>query len=660
MGVISPAVRVAPWWLTWVVAGGLAALFVGERMLGGPGIARVAVSGLGASVVLGCIVWRFLSWRAATGEGKRVEGVLLACYVWCLIAVAGFVASSSDGMRWLGIEFAERAAERRYETALQVLSSILLAVALFPALGAQWALSAHRHAGNAALQVESQRVHETAGAALTIALAGAALMLAGYVASEWDKTADLSYFKTASPGTGAEEMTRNMSEPLRVLLFFPAVNEVKDEVTGYFRALADATGNVVLEEHDRMVSANLAREYSVSTDAAIVLLRGDRSERIDFPSQIRSARARLRNLDQEIQEHLWRLAREQRTAYLTVGHGEFNEPVSGEGAEADPLRQINLLKEGLGVLNYQVEELGLQQGLGREIPDDAAMVLVMGPSSPFLAEELETLDRYLATGGAALFALDPDSDFRLGPLEQRLGVRYEPVTLANDRQYVRRYGNLSDRQLIITDQFTAHEAVTTLSQTRVGSGILLLGSGYLERADSGAARSRFVVRSLPTTYADLNGNFEFDAETEVRRTYNLVAAIEGSESETRPDQDPAAERTAGMPDDDEAGAPSESGQDNAAGAPGMRALVYADAGMFSDGVLSSIALNGALAADGIRWLGGEEAFAGGIASEEDIPIVHTRAQDVAWFYSTILGAPLLVLAAGIVTVVRRRSGRAGR
>ena len=82
-----------------------------------------------------------------------------------------------------------------------------------------------------------------------------------------------------------------------------------------------------------------------------------------------------------------------------------------------------------------------------------------------------------------------------------------------------------------------------------------------------------------------------------------------------------------------------------------------DAGMFTDGVISSIALNAALFYDGIRWLGGDEAFGGEITSEEDIPIVHTRAQDVALFYLTILGAPLLILAAGTVTVVRRRSGR---
>jgi hypothetical protein len=596
---------------------------MGERLVGGPGVARVLVSGPGGVIVIGGVAWRFLSWRAATEEAKRVEGLLLASYVGCLLAVVGFVASSNDGMRWLGIAFEERAAERRYESAFQALSSILLAASLFPALGAQWALAAHRHAGHTAMQVESQRVHETAAAALTMALAGAALMLAGYVGAAWDKTVDASYFKTASPGTGAVEMTRGMSEPLRVLSFFPDVSAVKDEVMRYFQVLTDATGNVVLEEHDRMVSPALAREHNVTGDGTIVLVRGDRSERITFPLRIATARAGLRTLDRDIQGRLWRLARPPRKAYLTVGHGELGDSTSSTADEADLMQSVAVLKDGLQVFNYRVENLGLQQGLGRAIPDDAGIVLVLGPQTPFLDEELEALDRYLAAGGTALLAIDPDSDFELGPLEARLGTRYQAVPLANDAQYVRRRGNLSDRQLIITDRFSAHEAVTTVGRTRVGSGILLVGSGYLEPADSSGPRPRFVIRSLPTTYADLNENYQFDAGAEVRMSYNLVAAIEGEES----------------------------------GSPGMRAMVFADAGMLTDGVISSIGLNAALFADAIRWLGGDEEFSGEIASEEDVPIVHTRAQNVAWFYSTILGAPLIILAAGIVTVTRRRSGR---
>jgi LPXTG-motif cell wall-anchored protein len=41
-------------------------------------------------------------------------------------------------------------------------------------------------------------------------------------------------------------------------------------------------------------------------------------------------------------------------------------------------------------------------------------------------------------------------------------------------------------------------------------------------------------------------------------------------------------------------------------------------------------------------------------TEEDVPIVHTQQENVIWFHTTIIGAPALVLAAGLVSVRRRR------
>ena len=86
----------------------------------------------------------------------------------------------------------------------------------------------------------------------------------------------------------------------------------------------------------------------------------------------------------------------------------------------------------------------------------------------------------------------------------------------------------------------------------------------------------------------------------------------------------------------------------------MRALVFASSSLFSDAVLASLAPNAALVGDGIKWLGREERFAGVTESEADVPIVHTKAEDIAWFYATILGAPMLVLVGGLLGVHRRR------
>ena len=62
--------------------------------------------------------------------------------------------------------------------------------------------------------------------------------------------------------------------------------------------------------------------------------------------------------------------------------------------------------------------------------------------------------------------------------------------------------------------------------------------------------------------------------------------------------------------------------------------------------------------DSVKWLGGEEVFAGEVVSEDDKPIQHTKNQDAVWFTLTIVGMPLLVLALGLVgTWARRRGAR---
>ena len=93
---------------------------------------------------------------------------------------------------------------------------------------------------------------------------------------------------------------------------------------------------------------------------------------------------------------------------------------------------------------------------------------------------------------------------------------------------------------------------------------------------------------------------------------------------------------------------------------GMRALVFADADLLTDGLLGRVRLNYDLAGDVIKWLGGEEQYSGETQSEKDVAIEHTKSQDVAWFYSTIVGAPVLVLACGLLVVARRRKPRAGK
>lgn len=84
-------------------------------------------------------------------------------------------------------------------------------------------------------------------------------------------------------------------------------------------------------------------------------------------------------------------------AYFTSGHGE---------AELDQVDEqgYSTLKGRLRELNFAVEG---ELTLAAPVPDDATLVVVLGPQEPFAAAEVEVLRQYLAGGGRALLLLDP-------------------------------------------------------------------------------------------------------------------------------------------------------------------------------------------------------------------------------------------------------------
>ena len=86
-------------------------------------------------------------------------------------------------------------------------------------------------------------------------------------------------------------------------------------------------------------------------------------------------------------------------------HTHTSARAHGEGSE----RAVKIARTILQKQNYLIKDLGLSQGLGSDVPDDADVVLVLGPTEPFAREELAALERYGSRGGKLFIALDPDA-----------------------------------------------------------------------------------------------------------------------------------------------------------------------------------------------------------------------------------------------------------
>ena len=606
-------------WVSVVFGAGLVAAFVGERLLAS-GTGRAILSGAGAALVLGAAILRAVRVARAEGDRRRIEWILLSLL---LVGVAALIVYAVQSDLWAkAAGGALSKTSPRLAGVLAALYPIGILFSVLPTFLVELSYAAMQRAPRA----EVGRVRDALLSGIGLASAVVFAFSASYVASERDVKWDFSYFRTSRPGEATRKIVRALDQKLDVHVFFPPANEVREQVMEYLTDLSRESPNIAISAWDQALDPKKAKDLGVTGNGTIVLARSGRRELMSMGLEMEKARGQLRSFDQDFQKRLLTLARARRTIYFTSGHGERASDKTGP---VDQRWTIRTLREVYGEQNYEVRNLGIAEGLGSQVPADAAAVVIAGPTQAFLPEEVAALKAYLDKGGRMFLALDPEPGLDFKDLLAPYGVRFVPTTLANDQAFVARTHQPSDRINIGTAAYSSHPSVTTLGRLGGRAPLLLFGAGFLEWSGQPpqGARVDFTVHAHPSTWNDVNGNFTQDPPAEVRKSYELAAAI----SRTRPD----------------------AGKD----APEMRLMVLADSDALGDPVIEN-AGNAYVALDGMKWLLGEEAIAGEITSEEDAPIQHTRKQDVFWFYSTVFVAPALVLAAGFFA--NRRGGQRRR
>ncbi|MFH1467769.1 MAG: Gldg family protein [Pseudomonadota bacterium] len=594
---------------------GYLAIFIGERTFGDAAIARWVFNDLGILAVLVATALRLRAVRSAEGNYRRralqvtcwlseLTLVGLTLYVVGLDAVTDLVGLSED--------FAHR-----WHVALNALWPILMFAGLVPLLLVDLAISASPLAPHPA------RVRDAVDNGLTLALAIALLFPLNYLAHEFNHRWDVAYFKTTEPGTATQNLVANLDQPIEVVLFFPTANDVGREVLPYFEALQSP--NLTVEVLDHALAPVRAKDLKVRDNGNIAFIQGEQTETLKIGTDLDKARRTLKKLDSEVQKKLLALAKGERKAYFTAGHGELDWRGT-EGPEA----KISLLKKLLEALNYKVETLGIGEGLATAVPDDASIVFVVGPTDPFLPAEVQALEAYRAAGGSLFVALEPalpDAKVTgLEPLLATLGVTWSPVKVITDdpKTFLPIQGGIVDRQNLGTNRYSSHESVTTLSKNRQAAWLVFSGAGSFEETKEHLGKVTTTVRTLAQAWDDVNGDFEFQEGTESRKVRDLAVVASG----------PAAESAE------------------------YRAVIVGDAGFSADLLLPNKA-NAQFMIDATNWLLRDEAISGEVNDEEDVKIVHTKEGQGLWFYGTTFLVPFLLGLLGFLRVRSRRSSRKG-
>jgi ABC-type uncharacterized transport system involved in gliding motility auxiliary subunit len=107
---------------------------------------------------------------------------------------------------------------------------------------------------------------------------------------------------------------------------------------------------------------------------------------------------------------------QQRKLYFVQGHGERDPSGMDETGYAEVVQY-------LGADNIAVEPLNLTQKA--EIPADATMLAIAGPTTDYLDHEIEAVKTYLSGGGRLLMMLDPIVDEKAQPMPKLTALALE-------------------------------------------------------------------------------------------------------------------------------------------------------------------------------------------------------------------------------------------
>ncbi len=229
-----------------------------------------------------------------------------------------------------------------------------------------------------------ERILEAVNLAVYTAVAVAIVVLANWFVDRhnrrWDLTPNQSY--SLSPQT--TKVLKGLKNDLTIYVF--------DRESG-FRGRRDLLDNysaltprVTVRYVDPDRQPSLAGQFGIRNYGTVVVAGGDRH----FEAQS--------STEEGVTNAIVRLLKGQKTVYFIQGHGERDVDSSDRAG-------YGRVKKQLENENRQVKTLVLLQKM--EVPADCSLLVIAGPRNDFLAQEVETIKKYLTGGGRALFLLDP-------------------------------------------------------------------------------------------------------------------------------------------------------------------------------------------------------------------------------------------------------------
>jgi ABC-type uncharacterized transport system involved in gliding motility auxiliary subunit len=461
--------------------------------------------------------------------------------------------------------------------------------------------------------------HARYGAIATIGVIVALVMVVAvnWIANRQNKRWDLTASRQNSLADQTVKVLQSLDAPVKFTAF--AQQTDFERFRQRLEAYRYASKQVSVEYVDPDMKPVEAKNAGIEQYGTVVVNYKDKTERVTSDSEQDLTNALIKAMSTM-----------ERKVYFLQGHGE-REPNKterdGYSAVSGTLRKDN----------YMVERLVLAQM--KEVPDDATVVLIPGPTSDILPTEADALRRYLAKAGKLMVMLDPPIGANAAPLPNLEAILKEWGITPGNNVVVDISGATNDPSIAVAATYPQHPVTETFRTITVYP--LARSIDAIEGGTNGRVPQRIVETTrgswAESNLASLSGDAGVSMDEKsgdkpgpIALAVAVSAPVEGAPASSTPATGEALK-------------------------PETRVVVFGDSDFASNAYGGGALGNMNLFANTISWLAQQENLIAIRATEAaDRRVTMTPQQQTMAAIASIFVLPGLVFAAGIFTWWRRR------
>jgi ABC-type uncharacterized transport system involved in gliding motility auxiliary subunit len=442
---------------------------------------------------------------------------------------------------------------------------------------------------------------------LILVLAVAVTLLSDRHYFRWDVTASGEH--TLSDKT--LQALKTIQEPVKAIAFVKEPSEEASNVKKLLASYEYHLKGLSFEMVDPDRNPALTRQYDIKALNTVILEGFGQSQTVKTPDE------------ESLTNALVRLSKGRtEKVYWVMGHGE--RPFKSTAQES-----LASIHQNLSNQNYEFEELTLAQ---KDIPSDAALVVVAAPEKNLFPEEVASLKRFLNKGGSLLIFLEPYQDGGL-------------------KEFLREYGVVMSSDMVVDKMSRVMGGdfllpmIVTYGNHEITKNFRLLSFFSLARSvevDKGVKKKGLTLTNLALTSQEswsetdrdaLNqGKARLDAEDR-QGPLSLAVIVELDPKEAKGEEGKEEDKITGE----------------------GKLAVFGDAD-FASNKFVSLAGNSELMINTMNYLVGRKDLI--TIPEKERPADHlmlSRNQGLMLFWIPVVGIPLLVIVLGVVVWRKRRS-----